>query len=112
MTDEIDVGRFKDLLLAARAEVRDLLEGDEERAKIVELDQTSVGRLSRMDALQSQAMAQAGQRRRRVDLQRIEAALERIEEDEYGYCTQCGELIPEARLLLDPAAATCVAHAK
>ena len=32
--------------------------------RTVELDQQSVGRLSRMDALQSQAMAQAQQRRR------------------------------------------------
>ena len=74
----------------------------------VELQQDSVGRLSRMDALQQQAMAQAQTRRRAQERSRIKAALERIEEGEWGYCLTCGEDIAEARLRHDPSVAVCV----
>ena len=77
----------------------------------VELDQQSVGRLSRMDAMQVQAMASAQSRRRAADRRRIEAALRRCEEGEFGFCTECGEEIAEKRLELDPAAPLCVACA-
>ncbi len=74
----------------------------------VELDQQSVGRLSRMDALQRQALAQATARRRSARRTRINAALVRIEQGEYGYCLDCGEPIPKARLRLDPTLPTCI----
>lgn len=77
----------------------------------VELDQTSVGRLSRMDALQNQAMASAQSRRRAGRLKAIAAALKRMDEDEFGWCQDCGEAIPVARLELDPTAARCVSCA-
>ncbi|MEQ8195674.1 MAG: TraR/DksA family transcriptional regulator [Rhodospirillales bacterium] len=74
----------------------------------VELDQQSVGRLSRMDALQVQAMAQAVGVRREGRLKQIEAALKRIEAGEYGECLDCGVAIPAKRLEIDPATAYCV----
>ncbi|MDH5798119.1 MAG: TraR/DksA C4-type zinc finger protein [Paracoccaceae bacterium] len=76
--------------------------------KTVMLDQQSVGRLSRMDALQQQAMARATQQRRDQQRLRIRAALARIDDGEYGYCIDCGEEIPAARLELDPAAPKCL----
>ncbi len=84
--------------------------GREDRATVT-LDQQSVGRLSRMDALQRQAMAQATMRRRAARAARIRAALERIEEGEFGWCQDCGEPIPKARLELDPTIASCVSCA-
>ena len=78
----------------------------------VELDQQSVGRLSRMDAMQRQAMAQATARRRAARRGRITAALRRIDDDEFGYCQDCGEDIPKDRLTLDPTTPTCVSCAK
>ncbi len=74
----------------------------------VELQQDSVGRLSRMDALQQQAMAKAQARRRRQEFARIEAALARIEEGEWGWCATCGEAIAQGRLSNDPSVAVCV----
>ena len=74
----------------------------------VELQQDSVGRLSRMDALQQQAMAQATERRRAAEGVRIKAALARIDDGEWGYCLSCGEDIAEARLRHDPSIATCI----
>ena len=77
----------------------------------VELDQQSVGRLSRMDALQGQAMAQAQEVRRHARLQQIDAALERLDAGEYGYCVACGDDIPAKRLAIDPAVARCISCA-
>lgn len=85
--------------------------GRDDRSTVT-LDQQSVGRLSRMDALQRQAMAQATERRRWTERRRIEVALARLNEGEYGYCTDCGEDIPAARLEVDPTVPTCVTCAK
>jgi len=74
----------------------------------VELDQQSVGRLSRIDAMQNQAMAQAIQRRLHVQKLRLERALHRLHEGEFGYCTECGEPIGLRRLEVDPAAHRCL----
>ncbi|NIJ40315.1 DnaK suppressor protein [Parvibaculum indicum] len=80
--------------------------------KPVALDQQSVGRLSRMDAMQMQAMAKASEQRRRQEGLRIEAAIERIDEGEYGYCVTCGDGISEKRLKADPTIPTCINCAK
>jgi DnaK suppressor protein len=77
----------------------------------VELDQQSVGRLSRMDAMQSQPMAAAQARRRAARLRALETALRRIETDEFGWCEACGEPIAERRLDIDPTATRCIACA-
>ncbi len=79
-----------------------------ESRRPVTLDQQSVGRLSRQDALQQQAMAKAQDERRRQDLNRIRAALERIEEGSFGLCLQCEEPILEKRLEIDPATSLCL----
>ena len=76
--------------------------------KVVELDQSRLGRLSRMDALQGQAMSLAADRRRQVEILRVEAALKRLECGEFGYCIACGEEIGMSRLELDPATPTCI----
>ena len=74
----------------------------------VELDQARVGRLSRMDALQAQAMSIETGRRRRQKLLQIEAALKRLEEQEFGYCQECGDEISPARLEVDPTVTFCI----
>ena len=84
----------------------------EEARGTVELDQQSVGRLSRMDAMQRQAMAQATQRRRNTRSARLSAALDRMEIGEFGYCQDCGEDIGQARLDLDPTVPSCVSCAR
>jgi DnaK suppressor protein len=76
--------------------------------KTVELDQTRVGRVSRIDAMQSQAMSVAAAGRREQEIGRIDAALRRMDEGEYGYCLECGQEIGAARLEIDKAASHCV----
>lgn len=106
------IERTKERLLARRRELDEQDIGSEQARSVVALDQTSVGRLSRMDAMQGQAMAQATQRRRQVEMQRISAALKRIEEDEYGWCIDCGDEIAAKRLEFDPTATLCIACAE
>ncbi len=83
----------------------------QERFLVERDDQARLGRLSRMDAMQVQAMAGEVARRREVEIGRIDAGLKRIEEGEYGYCVSCGDEIAVKRLELDPTAPTCIACA-
>lgn len=95
-------------LEARRAELMREDSANADSRDTVELQQDSVGRLSRMDALQQQAMAQATERRRVAERARIDGALARLEEGEWGYCLSCGEEIAEKRLAHDPSVANCV----
>jgi DnaK suppressor protein len=104
----IDVAAMRHRLLAERAALLGMSAASATSRGPVELDQASVGRLSRMDAMQQQAMALATERRRVVALARIEAALARIDTGEFGWCIQCGEVIAPGRLALDPAVPVCV----
>lgn len=106
--NDIDVDAMRSALQSRKAELVQREEASQDSRATVELDQTRVGRLSRMDALQGQAMAQETERRRRIELQRIDAALERLDRDEYGYCLTCGDEISVRRLELDPAATVCI----
>lgn len=104
----MDAKRFRKQLLSLRQSLQEAQETGDGAEKTVELDQTRVGRLSRMDALQAQAMSIETGRRRRQKLVQIEAALRRIDEGEYGYCQECGEDIAVARLKVDPAVYLCI----
>lgn len=99
---------FKEQLERRAQELRALISATEDSRKPVALDQEAVGRLSRMDAMQRQAMAQATKRQYLREIQRIEAALRRIEDGEFGYCVSCGEEIVERRLSIDPTTAVCI----
>lgn len=107
MVDQ-DIRHFKTKLDTLLAQ---LLETDgiaEESAKTVVLDQSSVGRLSRMDAMQQQAMSIERLRRRKLQILNIQAALKRIANDDYGWCLACGDEIDIRRLDFDPTANYCI----
>lgn len=105
---DLDPKAIRKSLERERADLTAMSEAAADERRPVELDQQSVGRLSRMDALQVQAMAQALDTRRHGQLRRIEAALKRLADGEYGFCEACGEDIPLKRLDIDPATARCV----
>ena len=105
---EIDPKTARSALLARRQELRHLTDSSAEARRPVELDQTRVGRLTRMDALQSQAMSVETDRRRKVELRQIEAALGRLAEGDYGFCVSCGEAIAIERLELNPTTPICI----
>lgn len=104
----IDIERARARLETRRTDLEAMSSLSEEARAPVALDQQSVGRLSRMDAMQQQAMAASQERSRQRDLLRIEMAGRRIAEGEYGYCAECGEEIADKRLEIDPMAEKCI----
>lgn len=108
----IDIELARKRLEQLKRETQELCALSASDREAVSLDQQSVGRLSRMDAMQQQAMAQAQQRNRQALLVRIDQAFKLINEGEYGFCQSCGEEIAEKRLEIDPAATFCVACKK
>lgn len=105
---EPDLETARKRLDERKRELEAMSEMSEEARAPVTLDQQSVGRLSRMDAMQQQQMAQAQERARKRDLVRIEMAERRLSEGEYGFCSECGEPIAGKRLEIDPMAEKCV----
>lgn len=68
----------------------------------------AIGRLSRMEAIGSKAIADAGLRDKKVTLQRLEYALSNCDSNRYGICTKCSKEISFARLIAVPYAALCI----
>jgi DnaK suppressor protein len=109
--NDLDLNFFKKCLEDRLAAIT---AGQELRKKEapVELDQARVGRLSRMDAMQQQAMSQAAASLAEMERQRIQSALGRLQSGEYGYCVLCDEEIAEGRLQFDPSVPTCISCAR
>jgi DnaK suppressor protein len=111
-SSDLAIDHFKQFLLTLRDAILQSEHSGKEATQTVELDQTTVGRISRMDALQGQAMAKASQQRRHIHLQRIDGSLQRIENGEFGWCLRCGEAIATKRLDFDPTTPLCIDCAK
>jgi len=102
------IKKFKDLLIKEKDELKMLsLKTKNSRAPVI-LDQQSVGRLSRMDAIQQQNMNLATETNRNNKISQIENTLKRIELGTFGICISCGEEISEKRLLIDPTVLKCI----
>jgi DnaK suppressor protein len=98
-----------------RAELEELerdlrlqLDSGADAAKPVKLDQTAVGRLSRMDSMQSQAMVNAARDAMKIRLDQCRAALQAVQQGEYGFCRRCEEPIGVKRLTAKPEAPFCL----
>lgn len=97
------------LLNEQKEQLQQQLESSEADVKPVTLDQQSVGRVSRIDAIQQQQMAIASQEQARNLLIATNNSLTRFDNGEYGYCLECGDPIGFARLQVQPQAEFCVA---
>lgn len=73
------------------------------------LDQTTVGRLSRIDSLQNQGLTRNLQEREQVSLALLVGALRRLDAGTYGICERCGAPIAFERLFVLPEVPTCPA---
>ncbi len=104
----LDTTIFRERLLVLQQELAETADTARESAGTVTLDQQSVGRLSRMDALQSQQLALESGRRRQLQLTKITAALRRIEAGDFGVCFKCDENIDVRRLGADPTITRCI----
>ncbi len=107
MTEQ-ELEQFRKQLQEQKAEFLETLSGSLKSAEGMELDQQRVGRLSRMDAIQSQCISQAANRRIKVELQQIDTALDRIHRGQYGRCQTCDREISVPRLEAYPSAPFCI----
>ena len=106
--DANQIEQLRSLLIEMQQELRTQISSQDSSTKPVTLDQQSVGRVSRIDAIQQQQMAIANQQQTRKLLQHIELALQRIKDREYGACIGCDEPIAFARLMAQPVATLCI----
>lgn len=110
-TVELTKAQLKQLIALLNEQKRQIsqqLEQNLESSQPVTLDQQSVGRVSRIDAIQQQQMAKASRQQDTAILKATCASLKRVENDEYGYCLECGEPIGFARLQVQPHASLCL----
>ena len=107
LTDE-ELATFRVALVALRETLQEQLHGADERSGTVHLDQTAVGRISRIDAIQQQQMALAEKRRGALQAKQVDRALKAMDEGSYGECARCGELIARRRLAVRPEAPFCM----
>lgn len=110
--ERLNTDLFRERLMALRRELASVEEISSQSAETVELDQTRMGRLSRMDAMQAQAISVAAKLRMQAQRRQIEAALQRIQDDEYGWCVECAQRIDTKRLEFDPTALLCITCAQ
>jgi len=106
--DQQQIEALRLRLLELQQEIEAQLVAIASTTKPVQLDQQSVGRVSRIDAIQQQQMALASQQQTSQLQKRVELALGRIENGSYGYCLQCEEPVALARLQAQPFAALCL----
>ena len=85
-----------------------VVDSDAKAQEQIELDQTRVGRLARMDAVQHHAIAQAQGARAMKQLKLLELLLSKVEDEDFGECHSCGDDIPVGRLLIRPESLRCV----
>lgn len=110
MSDELTREQIEELrasLLELRTELERLLEVTRDGARPVDLNEP-IGRLTRIDAIQQQKMAEASRRSLEGRMRQIEAALSAWERGTYGECRECGEPIGIARLSARPEAPRCL----
>jgi DnaK suppressor protein len=80
-----------------------------EATKPVALDQASVGRVSRADAMQNQAMSVATQGRSQARHAELAEAIDRLNKGTFGVCQRCGAPVPFGRLMVFPETRFCAA---
>lgn len=98
---------IRERITAELREVCKAIAQSEQSAATVELDQSSIGRVSRMDAMQQQALAKGVTERMNLRRRKLEAALARLDAGTYGQCCACQDEIGQERLAADPAAVFC-----
>jgi DnaK suppressor protein len=109
--DGVVIERIRQKLLDLKTELETLEKTSNQADERVDVDQASLGEVSRMGAIQAQQMSLESSRPRQRQLLEVEAALHRIDSDEYGYCTTCDEAIDPRRLLADPTNTHCISCA-
>lgn len=100
--------QLREMLQAKKETLQQQLDDAVSATSVVTLDQSSVGRVSRMDAMQQQSMAVSTRAKAQASLRKVLQALRRMDNEDYGYCGQCDEAIQFNRLTVQPQASHCL----
>ncbi len=95
-----------DEILKTKESIKDL----EEQNKPISPD-VSLGRLTRMDAINNKSVIEASLKQAKLRLNSLNNALTKIDSEDFGLCIGCGEQIPIARFLIRPESVYCVSCA-
>jgi DnaK suppressor protein len=68
----------------------------------------SIGRISRMDAINNKSVTEAVLKQAEEKLQKLQYALSRVDHPEFGICVRCNNPIPIGRILIRPESTRCV----
>lgn len=99
--------KLQDTILKVQNEIAEL----KELTKPIAPD-SAIGRISRMDAINNKSVNDAGLRKSKVKLSKLEKNLERIDDEDFGNCTRCGKEIQVGRILFMPESSWCIACAR
>lgn len=84
-----------------------LIENLTETSKPVPPD-NAIGRLTRMEAINSRSISEASLNTAKVKLSKLQAALGKLDDPDFGICTRCEKPIPHGRIMLMPENELCV----
>lgn len=107
MTDSKNQDSYRKKLQKSLEDIQEYLGKTEESAEAVSPDK-SLGRLSRMEAMQDQQLILEARRRKKMQKVAVLSALQRIENGQFGTCVFCGKPIASERLEVAPESSTCV----
>ena len=87
-----------------------LVKAIEELKELVrpEAPDSAIGRVSRMDAINNRSINEAGLRKKKLQLSKIDEALKLVDSPDFGKCIKCGKIIQPARILVMPESKVCV----
>ena len=78
-----------------------------ELSKPIEPD-CAIGRVSRMDAINNQSVSQSQLAKKLIQKNGLEAAIQNMDQDDFGKCIVCGQEIQLGRILIMPESRKCV----
>ncbi len=103
----MDKGDIKAKIEAEIHKTRKQVEEYKELTQPVE-PENAIGRISRMDAINNKSVTEAALRKAKDKLNKLDLALTRVDEDDFGICIRCQRPIPPGRIMIMPQARTCV----
>ena len=68
----------------------------------------SIGRVSRMDAINNKSVNEASLRQAEIKLGNLKRVLDRFGTEDFGICLKCKKSIPVGRMLIRPQSLLCV----
>ena len=105
--DKAKRAEMKSLMLSRQKELLGEIEVLKELTKPI-APENAIGRISRMDAINNKSINEAALVQSNKKLRKLEAALNKVEEEYFGLCGRCGNEIPLGRLMLMPESPFCV----